>query len=103
MLYRLPQNQSTKICQRVRGPSGKRARMAAQWVSGALELKPTVRSAAAVFDVTPGAVVRALGRRQKPAKPALVRAWSAASEPERLAFVRMCTEEIWSAVDRVTA
>lgn len=83
----------------------KRAREAALWILGDLDLKPTLKAASLVFSVSIALIMEErdyLLATTEP-EPRIDHIWAAMSVSEREAFVRNHLPDLWSHFDRVTA
>ena len=82
-----------------------RAGYAARWKLGEVQVDPTLRLAATVFDVSIPLIVEAIDdlKAAAPTTPTINSIWATLSGAERDAFVRRRLLEVWDAVDRTTA
>jgi hypothetical protein len=106
-----------------------RARLAAKWLVGRIEVKRTVALAAVIFDVSQPYINEALGGRLKdvqlarlknghngngngavvhdtkllPFVPNIADVWSHLTDEERDEFVLAHLDSVWAALERVTA
>ena len=96
-----------------RGDARKRARLAAEWRTGTLTVKPTVKLASEVFRVSEQLVRQATAKLQNgaaalngtpvlPVNPVESIWWTGLTEPERDEFVRAHFDSIWASVERLT-
>jgi hypothetical protein len=83
----------------------KRARLAADWITGKVLIDPTVKLAAEVFEVSRPLIVTNLEQRtaqpQSRALGLLAYGWQASSPQERARFCAFFEHTVWRALERV--
>jgi len=90
----------------------KRARLAAQWKTGTINVKPTVKLASEVFRVSEQLIRQAIAEVPRCAVPNGTPVmpvnqvesiwWTGLTEPQHDEFVRAHFDSIWASVERLT-